>query len=449
MTTIATDPTRTDLAVTDRALGDRAPTGVDPGTRAGAILANNPIATALTAAAPTPTALTPTAPTPTPLTPAAMTPTQLLARCHEGDQRAWDEVVSRYGRLVYSVARRHRLSSAECDDVAQATWVRLVQRTGAIRNPESLADWLATVARNESLRIITRERRAMPLADPLEGQSADIDTASDPAAIALRNEDLRLVAEALGHLPDQQRDLLQLVLQDPPPSYAEIGERLGMPASSVGPTRTRCLRKLRTILEGLMSEEAPSPDRSAGGSPRQAPRASVRAVPTDHPSTQPSAQPIAERTPVMTDAFAIVRDAVAETLDLPADIVTPTATLVDDLGAASLDIVEILFRIERTTDVLLPFEDLVAFVRGDLAPEEFTGPDGRVTLDGRRQLLRALPQWTDATLPNPLHAGDVVGLVAIGNIADRLDARLRARSAAHSATHSATHGCALHAEVAA
>lgn len=134
----------------------------------------------------------------------------------------------------------------------------------------------------------------------------------------------------------------------------------------------------------------------------------------------------------MTDAFAIVRDAVAETLDLPVEIVTPQATLIDDLGAASLDIVEILFRIEMATDVLLPFEDLVTFVRGDIAADHFTTPDGRVTDLGRRQLLRALPQWTDASLPNPLHAGDIVGLVSIGNIADRLGVRLRARSQAQA-----------------
>lgn len=355
---------------------------------------------------------------------ADLTPTELLARCHDGDQRAWDQMIARYGRLVYSVARRHRLSSAECDDVAQATWVRLVQRTGTIRNPESLADWLATVARNESLRIITRERRAIPLAEPLDGQAADIDTGSDPAAIALRNEDLRLVAEAMSQLPPQQRELLQLVLQDPPPSYTEIGQRLGMPASSVGPTRTRCLRKLRTILERLMREDGP--DRAAAGSPRQAARVPVRAASPHRP------QPSTERIPAMTDAFAIVRDAVAETLDLPVEIVTPQATLIDDLGAASLDIVEILFRIEMATDVLLPFEDLVTFVRGDIAADHFTTPDGRVTDLGRRQLLRALPQWTDASLPNPLHAGDIVGLVSIGNIADRLGVRLRARSQAQA-----------------
>ncbi len=178
--------------------------------------------------------------------------TDLVQRCRVGDQRAWDELIARYGRLVYSIARRHRLGSAECDDVSQATWMRLVQRIDTIRTPESVGDWLATVARNESLRILTRDRRAVPMAEPLDSRAGLVGLVDphDPEALAMQADDLRQVAAAVATLTPQHRELLRLVLLDPPPSYAEIAERLCMPVSSVGPTRTRCLRKLRAALAG-------------------------------------------------------------------------------------------------------------------------------------------------------------------------------------------------------
>lgn len=355
--------------------------------------------------------------------PEDLTTTELLARCHTGDSRAWDEVVSRYGRLVYSVARRYRLSNAECDDVVQATWVRLLQRTGSIRNPESLADWLATVARNEALRTITRDRRAVPVAEPLEGAMLVADPMADPVHATLRNEDVRLVAEAMQQMSPQNQELLTLVLMDPPLSYAEIGERLGMAPSSVGPTRTRCLRRLRRILGPMMAEQdQPASAASAHPAVRQPTptRHAGRPVPTRAARRDPRPGRAAE-------ALAIVRRCVADVLHLPVEMVTAQATLIDDLGAVSLDIVEILFRIERETDVLLPFDDMISFVRGDVAAEDFVTADGLVTDAGRRQVLRALPQWTDATLPDPLHAGDIVGLVSIANLADRLASRMGSR----------------------
>ncbi|NHA67711.1 RNA polymerase sigma factor [Phycicoccus flavus] len=184
----------------------------------------------------------------------------LVARCREGEQAAWTALTDRFGRLVHSIARRHRLSAAECDDVAQATWLRLVQRIDSIRTPESCGDWLATVARNESLRIITRERRATPMADPAGDTAASSSPHDDPLVRVLRDEELRTVADALASLEPRHRELLRLVLLDPPLSYAEIGELLGMPAASVGPTRTRCLRRLQRAIE----ERSVTEDRLVG-----------------------------------------------------------------------------------------------------------------------------------------------------------------------------------------
>lgn len=179
------------------------------------------------------------------------TTTELVELARSGHQPAWDELMSRFGRLVYSIARRHRLSSAECDDVAQATWLRLVQSIGSIRDPERCGDWLASVARNESLRVITRERRAQPMADPYESLEAltRSDPSTNPAQVAVSNDEMRQVSRALASLRPSEQSLLRLVLRDPQPTYAEISEATGIPVASIGPTRTRCLRRLRATLE--------------------------------------------------------------------------------------------------------------------------------------------------------------------------------------------------------
>ncbi|MCU1536558.1 MAG: hypothetical protein JWP82_909 [Humibacillus sp.] len=177
--------------------------------------------------------------------------TELVELARAGHQPAWDELMRRYGRLVYSIARRHRLSGAECDDVAQATWLRLVQSIGSIRDPERCGDWLASVARNESLRVITRERRAQPMADPFESLDAPShsDPAGNPAQVAESNDEMRQVSAALATLRPSEQELLRLVLRDPQPTYAEINAATGIPVASIGPTRTRCLRRLRAALE--------------------------------------------------------------------------------------------------------------------------------------------------------------------------------------------------------
>lgn len=197
-----------------------------------------------------PTPVSPTPVQPTAVIDSSTTATELVELARSGHQPAWDQLMTRYGRLVYSIARRHRLSSAECDDVAQATWLRLVQSIGSIRDPERCGDWLASVARNESLRVITRERRALPMADPFESLDApsQSDPSCNPALAAVSNDEMRQVSKALATLRAADQLLLRLVLMDPTPSYAEISAQTGIPVPSIGPTRTRCLRRLRSAL---------------------------------------------------------------------------------------------------------------------------------------------------------------------------------------------------------
>lgn len=190
---------------------------------------------------------------------------ELVSGCAAGDQSCWDEMMLRYGRLVYGVARRYRLTTAECDDVAQATWMRLVQRLTTLRNPDSVGDWLATVARNESLRILTRERRAVPMSEPIQLMVASSE--GNPEQVVLERSEFAVIRVALEQLSARDQQVLRLVLRDPAPTYQQISEETGIPVPSVGPTRTRCLRKLRAAIAALSADrEGACPVTATAGS---------------------------------------------------------------------------------------------------------------------------------------------------------------------------------------
>lgn len=171
----------------------------------------------------------------------------LLTRCADGDQEAWRVVVDRFAGLIWSVAQRHRLGAAECEDVSQTTWSRLVQKIHTIRDPERLGDWLATVARNESLKQLNRGARTVLGTHPDLFDRAD-ERAEQPEEEVLRAELHERIQAALNCLTPQCSALLELMLADPPASYEEAAERLELSVGSIGPIRNRCLRRLRDAL---------------------------------------------------------------------------------------------------------------------------------------------------------------------------------------------------------
>lgn len=183
----------------------------------------------------------------------------LLAGCARGEQDAWEEVVDRFGRLVWAVIRSYRVSPADAEDVRQLTWYRLVKNLGSIRDPERLGDWLATVARRESIKAVTRGKRLVMIGDSetLETMSTPGESPEQITLRAYRNEE---VLQAIEGMSPQCRELLLLALQDPPASYERISAELSMAIGSVGPIRTRCLRRLRRALAATESEEGnPAP----------------------------------------------------------------------------------------------------------------------------------------------------------------------------------------------
>ena len=167
-----------------------------------------------------------------------------------GDQGAWNSLVERYSGLVWNVARGHRLGDADASDVAQTVWLRLVESLPQLREPAAVGGWLATTARNESLRLLRRSGREV-VEDDLGLDATPADEAYSPEAVVEAHERRDLVRRALDVLPLRCQTLLRALAYSPDNSYADISVALDMPIGSIGPTRGRCLDRLR---QGLRAD---------------------------------------------------------------------------------------------------------------------------------------------------------------------------------------------------
>jgi RNA polymerase sigma factor (sigma-70 family) len=161
-----------------------------------------------------------------------------------GDFDAWNELVNRFAGMVWTVARRHRLSSADAADVSQTTWLRLVEQLNRIEHPERVGGWLATTARRESLRVLRLAERQVPSADEMF-LDLTLPEALAPDDVVANAERDRELWKVFSQLPSRCQLMLQLLGGDEPLSYAELSEVLDMPVGSIGPTRARCLEHLR------------------------------------------------------------------------------------------------------------------------------------------------------------------------------------------------------------
>lgn len=170
----------------------------------------------------------------------------LVRAAAEGDQAAWNALVQRFGGLVWSIARAHRLNAADAADVSQTAWLRLVENLGRIRDPDRVGAWLATTSRNECLRVIRRSGRQVPTDLDAEVELEADEVAAPPvdAGLLTGERDAELW-RAFSSISERCQGLLRLLIADPPPSYDEVGALLDMPVGSIGPTRARCLEHLR------------------------------------------------------------------------------------------------------------------------------------------------------------------------------------------------------------
>jgi RNA polymerase sigma factor (sigma-70 family) len=169
----------------------------------------------------------------------------MVTRARNSDQQAWDALVERYAPLIWSICRRHRLDDADAADVSQTVWLQLVDHLDTIHDPAALPGWLTTVTRRECLHIPGATWRPLAAGNVIDAETIPDEqdaTAEQELLAAERHAALR---EALGDLPPSGQQLILLLLQDPPLLYADISAQLGVPVGSIGPTRRRCLDKLR------------------------------------------------------------------------------------------------------------------------------------------------------------------------------------------------------------
>lgn len=179
-----------------------------------------------------------------------------MRRAADGDRAAFDEIVERFAGLVWAVARDLRLTPEDAADVSQTTWLRLVEHLGRIRQPERLAGWLVTTARNESFRVLRRQGRQVPTDDD---EIAGVDE-PDPLRAIRTMEDHDALVLAFADLPQRCQVLLRMLMVDPPPPYEHVAAELGVTVGYIGPTRGRCLDKLRAhpALRGIRGTEGDS-----------------------------------------------------------------------------------------------------------------------------------------------------------------------------------------------
>jgi len=175
-----------------------------------------------------------------------LTDTELIALCLQGDGFAWEGLIKRYRRLIYSVPVRFGFASADASDVFQNVCVKLLEHLHEVKDDKKIGWWLITTASRQCLHVKARRSRETP-------EDSNAEEREDPAPnleeLSIVTEQQQSVRDAVDELAERCRSLIAMLYFDTKsPSYDDISLTLGLPVPSIGPTRARCLEKLRTIL---------------------------------------------------------------------------------------------------------------------------------------------------------------------------------------------------------
>jgi RNA polymerase sigma factor (sigma-70 family) len=186
----------------------------------------------------------------------------LVASAAEGDRGAWERLVDEFAGLVWAVIRSCGLFGAEAADVSQTVWLRFVEHVDRLREAERTGAWLATTARHECFRVLRRSGRQVPTGDVPE--LAAPDDADHVVNVLTAAEARGAVLAAMEHIPARCQQLLRLMAAEPPLTYDEIAEVLGVRRGWIGPTRGRCIDRLRRLLNELPSTALEDRQRTSG-----------------------------------------------------------------------------------------------------------------------------------------------------------------------------------------
>jgi RNA polymerase sigma factor (sigma-70 family) len=180
----------------------------------------------------------------------------LVDACLKGDSQAWETLILRYQRLIYSIPIRAGFSPVDAADIFQSVCVRLLQKLSTLRKQEKISSWLMTTTNRECWRVVAKRRRET--GPKVYGEEYEIDVASrlaseeplaDQQRIAFERQ--QAVRDAINALSERCRTLISLLFYSKEePSYVDIAREIKVPVNSVGPTRARCLQKLKRLLMG-------------------------------------------------------------------------------------------------------------------------------------------------------------------------------------------------------
>lgn len=181
---------------------------------------------------------------------------RLVARCIDGDARAWEALVRRHERLVYSVGRSYRLEDEDMADVFQDVFTALLKGLPRLRDGRTLVRWLSSTSERIARTTALRRRRDAAREDRGDVTFANLADAGEAVGADLEKvERQHQVRLALAGVPERCKRLLEaLYYEDPTPSYTELSQRLGVPVGSLGPTRARCIQRLKGHFEQVSAE---------------------------------------------------------------------------------------------------------------------------------------------------------------------------------------------------
>lgn len=169
----------------------------------------------------------------------------LINGCLDGDEQAWELLLTRYGKLIYTIPLRFGFDQSIADEVFQEVCLILLEKLHTLRETERFKGWLVTTTRRACLQRL-RHQRLAPLSETAD---AMLPSAETPEALMVLTEQQELVHHALSTLDDRCQQLLwALFFADSTPSYSDLAELLERPVGSIGPLRSRCLEKLRAVL---------------------------------------------------------------------------------------------------------------------------------------------------------------------------------------------------------
>jgi RNA polymerase sigma factor (sigma-70 family) len=170
-----------------------------------------------------------------------------FARWRAGDPAALDELVHVMSPILWHVVRATGLDREQSEDVVQTAWLALVRNAHTVGDPQAVARWLCTTARREAWRVSKTSGRSTAVED--DALEWHLPNQPSPESEVVLNDEQSRLWESLGQLSERCQKLLRIVAMEPRPDYARIAGELKMPIGSIGPTRGRCLDKLRLELE--------------------------------------------------------------------------------------------------------------------------------------------------------------------------------------------------------